>query len=179
MKIPEITKELKDRLSKIKIVLTDVDGVLTDGGMYYTEEGLVMKKFNVKDGMGSVLLAKAGYKTGIISSDINPINSIRGERLKMDFVITGTWEKLKAAQEIAASEGCLLENIAFIGDDVNDLDILNEVGFSVAPRDAVSQITNIVHYVSPLKGGEGIFREITDMLLSLDNSHGCEGVNYV
>ena len=169
MKTPKITGELENKLRKIKIVLTDVDGVLTDGGMYYTEEGLVMKKFNVKDGMGSLLLAKAGYKTGIISTDVNPINGIRAERLKMDFVITGTWEKLKAAKEIAASEGCLLENIAFIGDDVNDLEILKEVGFSAAPKDAASEIKNIVNYLSPLKGGEGIFREITDMLLSLDN----------
>lgn len=179
MKTPEITSELKNKLRKIKIVLTDVDGVLTDGGMYYTEEGLVMKKFNVKDGMGSLLLSKAGYKTGIISTDVNPINGIRGERLKMDFIITGTWEKLKAAEEIAASEGCLLENIAFIGDDVNDLELLQEVGFSVAPQDAVSEIKRIVDYVSPLNGGEGIYREITDILLSLDLSPNSKGVNYV
>ncbi|MHC1736489.1 MAG: KdsC family phosphatase [Ignavibacteriaceae bacterium] len=169
MKTPEITSELENKLRKIKIVLTDVDGVLTDGGMYYTEEGLVMKKFNVKDGMGSLLLTKAGYKTGIISTDVNPINGIRGERLKMDFIITGTWEKLQAAKEIAASEGCLLENIAFIGDDINDVEILKEVGFSAAPRDAVSEVKSIVHYVSPLKAGEGIYREITGMLLSLNN----------
>ena len=169
MKIPEITSGFENKLRKIKIVLTDVDVVLTDGGMYYTEEGLVMKKFNVKDGMGALLLAKAGYKTGIISTDINPINGIRGERLKMDFIITGTWEKLPAAKEIEASEGCLLENIAFIGDDVNDLEILKEVGFSVAPADADPEIKNIVHYISPLKGGEGIYRELTNMLLSLDN----------
>jgi YrbI family 3-deoxy-D-manno-octulosonate 8-phosphate phosphatase len=161
-------KTIREKLRKIKIVLTDVDGVLTDGGMYYTEEGLVMKKFNVKDGMGCLLLSKAGYKTGIISTDIHPINAIRAEKLKMDYVITGTWEKLQAARNIAESENLSLENIAFIGDDVNDLELLKEVGLSIAPADASPTVKSVVNYVSPFNGGNGVYRELTDMLLSID-----------
>lgn len=161
----KIQGKLKNKLSKIKILLSDVDGVLTDGGMYFTENGLVMKKFNVKDGMGSVKLREKGFEVGIITTDTSPMAKIRSERLNQEHIIIGTWEKKKAAEEICSKKGLSLENIAFIGDDVNDLELLKAVGFSAAPKDAVPQILDCVDYVCKKKGGDGCFREIADMLL--------------
>lgn len=156
-----------EKLSKVKLVVTDVDGVLTDGGLYYSSEGLVMKKFNVKDGMGTRLLKNAGILTGIITTDgdSNQLINKRAERLKLDFLYTGVWDK-----EIKLKEACLkynlnLENVAFIGDDVNDLSILKEVGFSSAPSDAVTEVLDVVDLVMQKKGGEGVFRELADLIL--------------
>ena len=163
----KIPCKLKDKLRKIKILLSDVDGVLTDGWMYYTEEGLSFKKFNVKDGMGSVKLREIGIQVGIITTDISPIAKVRSERLKLDYIIIGTWEKKKAAEEICLQNGFKMENIAFIGDDINDLEIIDAVGFSAAPKDAVNKVLKKVDYICKKKGGEGCFREVADMLLSV------------
>lgn len=154
-----------DKLSKIKLILTDVDGVLTDGGMYYTAEGLVMKKFNVKDGMGSHLLKRAGFLTGIITTDQTPIAQIRGQRLKMDFVHIGVPDKLALVGAIAAENNLKLENIAFIGDDVNDMGILKQAGWSGCPADAMPQIKKTVDYVCKSKGGKGAYREFASLFL--------------
>lgn len=158
-------KEISSKQKKIKILLTDIDGVLTDGGMYYTEDGMVMKKFFVKDGMGTTLLKKAGFLTGVISTDVSLINKMRAERLKMDFVYTGIWEKEKALEEICAQTKLLLENVAFIGDDVNDLQILQKVGFAACPVDAVDEVKKIVHFKCKNKGGKGAYREVVDLIL--------------
>ena len=158
-------EEMKEKLKKIKLLITDVDGVLTDNGLYYTEEGLVMKKFNVKDGMGVVLLRKAGIKTAIISTDESKIIQKRAERLKMDFVYTGTWEKDLKMREICEIMKISTEETAFIGDDVNDIGIINAAGITACPADAMPEIKNIVDIVFDKKGGEGVFREFADMIL--------------
>ncbi len=158
-------KEISSKLKKIKIVLSDIDGVLTDGGMYYAEDGMVMKKFFVKDGMGTTLLKKAGLLTGVISSDVSLINKTRAERLKMDFIYLSVWEKEKTLDEICEQTKLSLENIAFIGDDVNDLQILQKVGFAACPVDAVDEVKKIVHYRCKNKGGKGAYREVADLLL--------------
>jgi len=158
-------KEITSKIKKIKIVLSDIDGVLTDGGMYYTEDGMVMKKFFVKDGMGTTLLKKAGLLTGVISTDVSLINKTRAERLKMDFLYLGIWEKDKTLDEICEQTKLSPENIAFIGDDVNDLQILQKVGFAACPVDAVDEVKKIVHYKCKNKGGKGAFREVVDLIL--------------
>ncbi len=157
---------LKNKLKKIKILLTDVDGVLTDEGMYYTEEGLTMKKFNVKDGMGAHLLHDEGFILGLISSDNSLIAKTRGERLLFDYTIVGTYAKLEAAKKICSERNLTLENVAFIGDDVNDLELLASVGFSAAPKNSVQKVKNLVDYVCVKKGGEGAYREIAEMILA-------------
>lgn len=162
-------KELNSILQKIKIVLTDVDGVLTDCGMYYTETGLWMKKFNVRDGMGSSLLRKAGYKVGIITTDKTDIAKVRGEWLNLDYIFYGIDDKKKILEQICLKEKVDFENVSFIGDDVNDLTILESVGFSAAPKDAMAEIKNIVDYVCSKKGGEGAFREYANLILSAKN----------
>ena len=158
-------KEIASKLKKIRIVLSDIDGVLTDGGMYYTEDGMVMKKFFVKDGMGTTLLKKAGLLTGVISTDVSLIDKTRAKRLKMDFLYLGVWEKEKTLEEICEQTKLSPENIAFIGDDVNDLQILQKVGFAACPVDAVDEVKKIVHYKCKNKGGKGAFREVVDLIL--------------
>ena len=157
--------EIRDRLKKIKLLITDVDGVLTDNGLYYTEDGLVMKKFNVKDGMGVVLLRKAGIKTAIISTDESKIIQKRAERLKMDFVYTGTWDKDIKMKEICEIMNIGSEEVAFIGDDINDLEIIEAAGITACPIDAMPEIKNKVDIVFDKKGGEGVFREFAELIL--------------
>jgi YrbI family 3-deoxy-D-manno-octulosonate 8-phosphate phosphatase len=157
--------DLKKKLQKIKIFLTDVDGVLTDGGMYYTTEGLVMKKYFVRDGMGSVILQRTGVETGMITSDSSPIGRARAERLKFDHIYIGTRDKCVALDEICAKKNYSHENIAFIGDDINDVEILKRVGFSAAPADAIDEIKKTVDYVCAKKGGQGAYREVVDMIM--------------
>lgn len=160
-----LNTEFISRLSSIKTVITDVDGVLTDGGLYYTSDGLVMKKFNVKDGMGMKLLRDAGLKNAIITTDTSELIKIRGERLEVDYLYLGVWDKENKLLEICASENISPENVAFIGDDVNDIGIIKAAGFSACPIDAVPQIKDIVDLVLPTKGGQGVFREFADLIL--------------
>ncbi len=150
---------------KIKLVITDVDGVLTDGGLYYSPEGMIMKKFNVKDGMGTRLLKEQGIKSAIITTDTSELIRIRGERIKVDYLFLGIWDKENKMKEICKLENISPENVAFIGDDVNDIGIINEVGFSASPSDAVDEIKNIVDLVLTKKGGDGVFREFADIIM--------------
>jgi YrbI family 3-deoxy-D-manno-octulosonate 8-phosphate phosphatase len=161
--------EIRKKLKNIKIVLSDIDGVLTDGGMYYTGDGLTMKKFNVKDGMGAVLLKNAGIKVGIISTDKSSIGKVRGQRLSLDFVYTDVPDKKKVLNEICNSEAVTPSEVAFIGDDVNDLIILKEVGFSACPKDSVPEVIKMVHYVCKRNGGRAAFRELADMILKVQS----------
>jgi len=156
---------LKTKLKKIKLFLTDVDGVLTDGGMYYNNEGMVMKKFYVKDGMGASLLRRAGIEVGLITTDTSPIAQARGERLMFDYIYIGIRDKKKLLDEICLQKSYTYENIAFIGDDVNDLEILKTVGVSAAPGDAIPQIKKIVDYQCKYNGGKGAYREVAELIL--------------
>lgn len=160
---------LEQKLRKIKLIITDVDGVLTDGGLYYTDEGMVMKRFNVKDGMATHLLREKGIKCGIISTDKSSIITKRAERLKLDFAYIEVWDKKSKMLEICSEYNILPENVAFIGDDVNDIEIIKNVGFSAAPKDAVDKIISIVDYVCTKNGGHGAFREFADLILSCQN----------
>ena len=130
------------------------------------EEGLVMKKFNVKDGMGTRLLREQGIKNAIITTDTSELIKIRAERLKIDYLFLGVWDKENKLKEICETENISLENTAFIGDDVNDIGIIKEAGFSACPADAVDDIKNIVDVILTKKGGEGVFREFADLILT-------------
>ena len=160
-----MTNEILEKLKKIKLVVTDVDGVLTDGGFYYSEEGISLKKFNVKDGMGFRLLRQNNFLTGIITTDTSRFITQRAERLKPDIFITGTWEKLEELKQKLKEYNLQLQNVAYIGDDVNDSEIIDAVGFSAAPNDAIEEIIEKVDYVCKRKGGEGAFREFADLII--------------
>jgi len=155
-----------NKLQKIKLVITDVDGVLTDGGLYYTQEGLVMKKFNVKDGIATRRLKEFGLECGIISTDGPDLIEVRNKRLKMDFVIAGTWNKLEKLEELCNERNITLENVAYLGDDINDLPIINAVGFSACPNDAVDSVLKSVDYICKRKGGDGVFREFAELIIA-------------
>ncbi|HED05592.1 MAG TPA: HAD family hydrolase, partial [Ignavibacteria bacterium] len=118
-------KELISKLAKIKLFVSDVDGVLTDGGLYYNDNGLIMKKFNVKDGMAVRLLKEAGVETAIISTDISNIIEARAKRLKIKYLYTGSWDKEEKLKQICSDLKISAKNSAFIGDDVNDIGIIN------------------------------------------------------
>ena len=150
----------------IKIYMSDVDGVLTDGGMYYTESGDEFKKFNCYDGMGMKLLQEKGYKVGIITSEDKQINRNRARKLKLDFDFHGIKDKLKFMQEFCINENVKLSEIAYIGDDINCFDLLSYVGVCACPKNAVSKIKNIPNIkLLNSSGGNGAFREFAEIYL--------------
>jgi len=158
----------KKTKKKIKLFLTDVDGVLTDGGMYYSETGDELKKFNTRDGMALELLRNTGIKTGIITSENTKIVENRAEKLKVDYLYQGKREggKLFAAKEICEKEGITLDEVAYIGDDVNCFELLSNVGIPACPIDAMLDVKKIPNIkIMTKKGGEGVLREFVDTLL--------------
>lgn len=157
--------ENQDNLN-IKLFLTDVDGVLTDAGMYYSENGDELKKFNTRDGKAFELLRNAGIKTGIITSEKTEIVEKRAKKLIVDYLYQGAIDKLPIIEEICKKENISLNEVAYIGDDINDELALKKVGFPSCPQDANIKIKDI-HNIKILKtnGGYGAFREAVDFLL--------------
>jgi len=158
-------KQLAQKCRKIKMVLTDVDGVLTDGGMYYSKEGEIMKKFNTRDGMGVELLSKQKIGSIIITRENSTIVKKRGKKIKVLKTYVGILKKESLLPEICKKYSLNLENIAYIGDDINDFEIMRKVGFSCTPNDGIKKIKDISDYVCTAKGGHGAFREVSDLIL--------------
>ena len=150
---------------QIKLFAMDVDGVLTDGGMYYSQDGEIMKKFNTRDGMGIELLRKKGIIPAIITQEDSRIVTKRAEKLKVEDIYTGIKDKLKVIEELAQKYKLSLDDVAYVGDDVNDLAVLRKVGLSFAPSDAVPTVKQVVHQVLSRKGGDGAVREAIDFVL--------------
>lgn len=153
-------------IPEIKMFLTDCDGCLTDAGMYYSEHGDELKKFNTKDGMGFALLRKAGIVTGIVTSENVDLNRRRAEKLKLDILEAGCKDKVAALNRICAERGISPENVAYVGDDINDLGVIQMVGYGCAPADAMPQIKAAAKYVTTAKGGEGVIREVVEKILA-------------
>jgi len=153
---------------KIKLFLSDVDGTLTDGGMYYSESGDEMKKFNTRDGMGFQLLREAGVKTGIITSEETKIVVNRANKLKIDYLCQSKRNRGKVAvvQEICSELGISWDEVAYIGDDVNCYELLSQVGLAACPNDACTKVKSLHGiYILNKKGGEGCVRDFIDILL--------------
>lgn len=158
--------------NKINLFLCDVDGTLTDGGMYYSEFGDELKKYNTRDGVAFELLRKEGIKTGIITSENKNLNKRRAQKLQIDFLIQGKKErgKLEAALDICNHLGVSIKNVAYIGDDVNCVELLSAVGLAACPSDAdesVKAVPNI--FKMEKKGGEGCVREFVEYYILKDN----------
>jgi N-acylneuraminate cytidylyltransferase len=157
------------KINKVKLFATDVDGVLTDAGMYYTEKGDELKKFNTHDGMGLNLIQAAGVKIAMITSEDTNIVSNRSKKLKVDYLYQRRREggKLAAVEEICEKEGITLDEVAYVGDDVNCYDLLSAVGLPACPYNAVEKVKRIPH-IHHLKksGGDGAVREFIDYLFS-------------
>ena len=157
----------KDKPS-IKLFITDIDGTLTDGGMYYSENGDELKKFNTRDGMGLQMLREAGIKTAIITSEDRQLNRRRAEKLKVDYLRQGkvSGGKVAVAEEICKEMGITMQEVAYIGDDVNCVELLSAVGIAACPADACEKVKNIPGItVMTKKGGEGCVRELCEHLL--------------
>ena len=150
---------------RIKLFITDVDGVLTDAGMYYSKNGERLKKFNTRDGKGIELLQKAGIKTAIITSEDTEIVNSRARKIGIDYVCQGVSDKNNVLNKLCRELRISPDEIAYIGDDINDLDILKRVGLSACPVDAMSQVKDVVQYVCKLKGGAGCVREIIEEII--------------
>jgi len=158
---------LEAKLSRIKLLLTDCDGVLTDGGVYYGPSGEELKQFDIRDGMGvERLLNLANVKTGIVTGEQSPSVIKRAEKLKITELHLGAKNKPAVLKEILHRLNLQPEEVAFIGDDVNDLEVMKLVGLSVCPADAMPVIKETVDIVCEARGGKGCFREIAEMIIS-------------
>ena len=157
-------------LKRVRLFATDVDGVLTDAGMYYSESGDELKKFNTHDGMGIKMLQRAGLITALVTMEHTKLVARRGEKLAIPEVHQGISDKLAVMRDMAGRHGLTLEQVAYMGDDVNDLEALRAVGFSAAPADAMPSVLRVVHYVCRKKGGEGAVREVVDLILAAQSA---------
>lgn len=161
-----MNKNILNHAKKIKLVITDVDGVLTDGGMYYTANGDIMKRFHVRDGMGVTLLRKNNIPTIIITKEQTPMVKQWAKRMKIKRLFDGVQQKEKILQRICTQFKIKQDEIAYIGDDINDVELLKMVGFSAVPKDAISIAKNNSNYICKKKGGEGALREVAEIILS-------------
>ena len=159
--------ELRSRAAKIRWFFCDIDGTLTDGGVYYSPEGEFLKKFSLRDGTGFFLLKQCDIKTGFITTENSPIVEQRAKKLKIDKYIYGTHKKLEAMQAFVIQEGLSLENIAYIGDELNDVKLLTACGLSFSVADADIRAKEASNIVCEQKGGQGAFRRAVEYLLDL------------
>jgi len=158
---------LEEKLSRIKLLLTDCDGVLTDGGVFYGASGEEFKQFDIRDGMGvERLLNLANVTTGIITGEQSPSVIKRAEKLKITELHLGVKDKPAALKEILSRLNLQPEEVAYVGDDTNDLEVMKMVGLSVCPADAISFVKGIADIVCEAKGGSGCFREIAEMIIA-------------
>jgi 3-deoxy-D-manno-octulosonate 8-phosphate phosphatase (KDO 8-P phosphatase) len=159
----------EDRARRIKVLLYDVDGVLTNGDITIIPnndgDAVEVKSFSAHDGMGISLARLAGLKIGFITKRNSQVLAIRARDLKIDYVFQGQSHKMDAVEKILAAEGCTLEQIAYVGDDIIDLPVMRKVGLAIATANARPQIKAMAHYITPLRGGDGAGRDAIDFLL--------------
>ena len=162
-----MNQKVRKRIKKIKLIATDVDGVLTDGGMYYSSKGDVLKKFHARDGMAVSILKKNTIPTVIITKERNQIVKKWSSKMNIDKLFDGVKNKEEVVSKLCKSYGLSENNIAYIGDDVNDLEILKKTGFAATPKDGNIEVKKIVDYICKNRGGEGVLREICDLIISI------------
>lgn len=159
--------QLLKRAAKIKLLLTDVDGVLTDTGVYYSTKGEEMKRFSIRDGMGIERLRKLiGVETGIVTRENSEIVKSRAHKLKIEELHLGVIEKEKTLEEILSRKNLLAEEVAYIGDDTNDLEIMMRVGLSACPNDATYFAKNVSDIIVDSKGGFGAVRDLAEIIIA-------------
>ncbi|MEA5403881.1 HAD hydrolase family protein [Arcicella sp. DC2W] len=158
---------LHEKAKHIKLLITDCDGVLTDAGVYYGENGEVLKKFNIRDGMGVERLRKlVNVETAIITGEVSPSVAKRAEKLRITELHLGIKDKLAVLVQIMVNRNLTKNNIAYIGDDVNDIEIMQNVGLTACPSDAISFTKEVADYICENKGGEGCFREFAELIIA-------------
>ena len=157
--------EIQLRASRIQLLLTDCDGVLTDGSLHYSAAGEAAKEFHIHDGLGFKLARLAGLKTGVISGRQSAALELRARELHVDYLYQGNDAKLSAYQEIRLAENLRDEQIAYVGDDLHDLNLLHRVGLAIAVANAVAEVKSAAHFVTQKGGGYGAFREAVELIL--------------
>jgi len=157
--------DIEKRASRVKLLVMDCDGVLTDGRLYFGTTGEELKVFFVRDGQGLAFWHKAGYRSAIISGRASDIVESRAKELGIEFVIQGRVDKTVAFEELLLMAGATAEEVAYIGDDIPDAELMPRVGFAAAPKDAVKDAKEAAHYITKKKGGYGAVREVIDLLL--------------
>ena len=163
---------MKDALKKIKVVVMDVDGVLTDGRIIIDSNGVETKNFDVQDGFGIVFLKKCGLKTAIISARESGVVAHRARDLKIDKVYVGVYPKISAYESVLEEFKVLDEEVCFIGDDLADMLVMRRCGVAVAVANAVFEVKQIADYVTSKRGGEGAVREVIEMILQAQGHWG-------
>jgi YrbI family 3-deoxy-D-manno-octulosonate 8-phosphate phosphatase len=152
-----------------RLVLTDIDGVWTDGGMYYDETGNELKKFNTSDSAGVLFCHLLKIPVGIITGEDTEIVARRAKKLSVDYLFQGVSDKLTVASKLCSELGISLSDVAYIGDDIGDIQLLKSVGISDAPQNAPNYIKNLVGYITSKNGGEGAFREFVEWIMENEN----------
>lgn len=160
-----VSDELKDRIRKIKILMMDVDGVLTDGRIVLGNYGDELKFFDIHDGHGVVMLGRAGLKSVMITGRKSRISQKRAREMKVSKVYQNAHDKLKVYERALKKFGVTDEEVCYVGDDLIDVPVLCRVGFAVAVAGALPEVRRVVHYVTQRNGGRGAIREVTDLLL--------------
>lgn len=156
---------MNEKLSDIRLLLLDVDGVMTDGGIIYDGNGMETKVFNVKDGHGIKMLQRHGIEVGIITGRTSAVVDFRAKELGIDLVYQGALKKLDSYVDVKLRTGLDDSQIAYVGDDVIDVPVMKRVIFAAAPADALIEARNAAHYVTSCAGGRGAVREVCDLIL--------------
>jgi 3-deoxy-D-manno-octulosonate 8-phosphate phosphatase (KDO 8-P phosphatase) len=164
----KVTAKLKARLARVKLFLCDVDGILTDSGVFIGLEHEI-KRFHIRDGLGLVMLRESGIKVGWVSKRLSSATTLRAAELKIDFLEQGSGSKVLAVENILAKTGYKWEEVCFMGDDVVDLGVLKRAGVAATVADAVDEAKAASHYVTRAGGGNGGVREVVEMILKAQN----------
>jgi YrbI family 3-deoxy-D-manno-octulosonate 8-phosphate phosphatase len=162
-------EKLKSKLENIKLLAMDVDGTLTDKGVFYSEEGLFLKRFSVHDGMGIRLVHQNDIQTLIISSDASDIPLRRADKLAITHKIISAKQKTVELTSLLISSGISFQEVAYIGDDINDIEAMKMCGFSACPADSVESVKKVVNFISDFPSGNGAVRQICEMILLAKN----------
>ena len=157
--------KLSDRCQAIELILTDVDGVLTDGGVIFDNRGIESKRFHIRDGLGIKLWQRAGGKFGIVTGRSSHVVELRAAELGIDLVRQGADDKLAVAQDICRELNLKLEQVCYVGDDLPDLLLVRQVGLGVAVGDACAELRAAAHQVTVSTGGAGAIREVVELIL--------------
>ena len=167
----ERAQALEERARKISLLLADCDGVLTDGGVYYSERGEEMKRFSIRDGMGvERLRTLAGVDVGIVTGENSGVVARRAEKLRIIELHLGVKNKLASIHNILTRLGLTPAQVAYIGDDTNDVEIMQQVGLTACPADALPQVKELADYICARHGGHGAFREFAELIISAKQS---------
>ena len=156
-------------MNKIKLVLTDIDGVWTDGGMYYDQTGNEWKKFNTYDSTGVLWCRMSGIPVGILTGEQTEVVSRRAAKLKVDYLFQGVTDKLRVARKLCEELGISLQEVAYLGDDLNDMELLQAVGLSACPASAPEYVKSLCDHTLTRNVGEGVFREFVERFVVGDD----------